>query len=262
VSARPIADACPRCGADVPQRAKFCPECATPLEEPVDRTIHEVSMNVSEPRWFGVTPPAMLLGLAGILLLVAIGLLAAGHWPYALIVLGLAALLLAAFMEAARRRPHRSRRSRPGSEVRERAVSVWEEWRARSAAAAEARRVQNELLAIETERSQSLHELGLAAHARDGRLEAGARAHLNELDEREAGLRALLDERLAAAGERIRRAKLPVQDTIMVLPSEPTPPPGEADPPQPAVVPEPYPPPDEGTPPQPAKVPEPGPRED
>ena len=45
----------------------------------------------------------------------------------------------------------------------------------------------------------------------------------------------------------------------MVLPAEPTPPPGEADPPQPAIVPEPYPPPDEGDPPQPARVPEPGP---
>ena len=45
----------------------------------------------------------------------------------------------------------------------------------------------------------------------------------------------------------------------MVLPAEPCPPPNEADPPQPAVVPEPYPPPDEGTPPQPARVPEPSP---
>jgi hypothetical protein len=49
---------------------------------------------------------------------------------------------------------------------------------------------------------------------------------------------------------------------------EPYPPPGEADPPQPAVVPEPgpavipepYPPPDEGDPPEPAVVPEPGPQ--
>jgi len=46
---------------------------------------------------------------------------------------------------------------------------------------------------------------------------------------------------------------------VMVLPTEPSPPPGEADPPQPAIVPEPYPPPDEATPPQPARVPEPGP---
>jgi hypothetical protein len=49
---------------------------------------------------------------------------------------------------------------------------------------------------------------------------------------------------------------------MMVLPTEPGPPPGEATPPQPATVPEPYPPPDEGTPPQPARIPEPSPDPD
>jgi len=63
----------------------------------------------------------------------------------------------------------------------------------------------------------------------------------------------------AEAGERIREARLAVQETMMVMPNEPYPPPGEATPPQPAIVPEPYPPPDEGTPPTPALVPEPGP---
>ena len=49
-----------------------------------------------------------------------------------------------------------------------------------------------------------------------------------------------LAERLAGADERIRRARLPVQDTLMVTPNEPSPP---------------YPPPDEGNPPEPAQVP-------
>jgi hypothetical protein len=70
-------------------------------------------------------------------------------------------------------------------------------------------------------------------------------------------LRAL--EPRAEAGERIREARFAVQETMMVTPNEPYPPPGEATPPQPAIVPEPYPPPDEGTPPTPALVPEPGP---
>jgi hypothetical protein len=218
-----------------------------------------VSMQVSEPRWFGVTPPQLLLGVAGVAALLAIVLFAAGHWPYGLILLGLAALLFAAFMEAARRRPHDHRPGRAGSPVRERGRSLWEEYRARSAATAEARRIQSGLILIETERTRALHELGVAAHLGDGHREAGARAFLAELDEREAGLRAQLNERLRDAGERIRQARLPVQDTMMVLPSEPTPPPGEATPPQPAVVPEPYPPPNEADPPQPARVPEPGP---
>ena len=254
----------------MPIRARFCPECGTELEEPANRTVQvevpaeetgpvPVSMQVSEPRWFGITPPSFLLGLAAVLLVLAIVLFAVGHWPYGLILLGISALLLAGFMEAARRRPHAdTNTARVGSDVREKARSRLEELRARSAVAAEARRIQSALLLIEAERKSALADLGAAAHAHDGTAEAAARAKLTELDERDAALRGQLDDGLAQAGERIRKAKLPVQDTMMVLPSEPSPPPGEATPPQPAVVPEPYPPPDEATPPQPAPDPDPG----
>ncbi len=65
---------------------------------------------------------------------------------------------------------------------------------------------------------------------------------------------------LVTTQRRLEHRRLEVQSTEMVeLPSEPSPPPGEGNPPEPAVIPEPYPPPDEGTPPQPAIIPEPGP---
>lgn len=269
-ASRAVTDVCPHCGFDVPSRARYCPECGTSLEEPANRTrvvrlpnedtdSVPVSMQVAEPRWFGVTPPTLLLVVSGGLVVLAIVLFGTGHWPYGLILLGLAALLLAAFMEAARRRPHEHTTPGAGSEVREKARSTWEEWRARSVAAAGVRRIQSGLLLIESERKRTLSELGAAAHAHDSTAEAAARATLGELDEREAALQAQLEEQLALAGERIRKAKLPVEDTMMVLPSEPGPPPGEATPPQPAVVPEPYPPPDEGDPPEPARIPEPSP---
>jgi hypothetical protein len=219
-------------------------------------------LQFSEPRYFGVTPPHLLLGVAALALVLAIVLVATGHWPYGLILLGLGALLLAGFMEAARRRPHTHADEplpRPGSPVRERTRSAWEELRARSQAAAEVRRLQGALLMIETERKGALAALGAAAHARDSTGEANARAILADLDAREAAVRSQLDRGLADAGERIRKARLPVQETMMVLPTEPAPPPGEATPPQPAVVPEPYPPPDEGNPPEPARIPEPTP---
>jgi hypothetical protein len=216
-----------------------------------------VSIDRVEPHWFGVTPPHLLLAVAVVTLVVALILFVGGHWPYGLIVLGLAALLLAAFLEVARRRPHSSV-TRASVDVRERAGSVLETWRARAAATAEARRVQNGLFLIESERRTALLELGEAAHRGDGIAEAGVRARLAELDAGEAELRRGLDERLEQAGERIYKARLSVQDTVMVnpnQPSQPYPPPGEATPPQPAVVPEPYPPPDEGTPPVPAPDP-------
>jgi hypothetical protein len=271
VSAQPSTDPCPNCGAAILQRARFCPECGTRLEDgehattiaqlpPQETGPVPVSVQRAEPRWFGVTPPAMLLGLAAVVLVLAIVLFLTGHWPFGLILLGLSALLLAGFLEAARQRPqHREARLRGGSRFRERSRSTWEEWRARSTAAAEVRRLQSALLLIDSDRKRALADLGAAAHLHDSTGEAAARARLAELDQHEAALRAELDSQLRLAGERIRQAKLPVQDTMMVMPAEPTPPPGEANPPQPAVVPEAYPPPDEATPPQPARVPEPSP---
>jgi hypothetical protein len=268
----PISESCSGCGVELPPGARFCPECGTPVaaagetvqqELPPDETGPvPVSFDRAQPRMFGVTPPVLLLAVATGLLVVALALFVSGHWPFGLIALGLAALLFAAFLEAARRRPV-SPVTRASVDARERAGSVLETWRARAAATAEVRRIQSGLAIVEAERRSALLELGAAAHRGDGLAEAGVRARLTELDEHEAQLRNDLDVRLEHAGERIRKARLSVQETMMVTPNqpnEPYPPPGEATPPQPAVVPEPYPPPDEGTPPTPAPVPEPSPQ--
>jgi len=209
-----------------------------------------------EPRLFGVLPPALLLAVAAGVLAIAFVLFITGRWPFGLIMLGLAALLFAAFLEVARRRPH-SPVTRASMDARERVGSVLETWRARAAATADVRRIHSGLALVDAERRTALLQLGEAAHRGDGPAEAPVRAHLTELDRREADLRQELDRRLERAGERIRKARLAVQQTMMVTPNEPYPPPGEATPPQPAIVPEPYPPPDEGTPPTPAVVPEP-----
>jgi hypothetical protein len=270
VSASPApADACPSCGVDLPLNARFCPACGVTLDDPSSSTVRAeippdetgrvpVHVQRAEPRWFGVTPPHLLLGVAAAVCVVAIVLFATGRWPYGLILLGIGALLVAAFLEAARRRPS-SNLTRTTTDARERAHSLFESYRVRSAAATEARRVQSRLLLLESERRAALLELGSAAHARNSTAEADVRARLDELDRRETELRSHLDSSLREAEERIHKARLPVEKTMMVLPSEPFPPPDEGNPPQPAVVPEPYPPPDEGTPPQPAQVPEPGP---
>jgi zinc-ribbon domain len=249
----PVSELCPNCGAGLPRDARFCAACGAPLEE--EPAPAPVSYDIAEPHWFGVTPPNLLLGVAAATLVVAVALFATGHWPFGLIVLGLAALLLAAFLEAARRRPE-SRFTRASTDARERAHSRWEAFRVRQAAAVEVRRVQGRLLYVESERRARLQELGAAAHAGDSTAEAAARARLSELDEQETALREELERALDDAGERIRRARLPVEETMMVLPTEPYPPPDEGTPPEPAIVPEPYPPPDEGNPPTPAPDPD------
>ena len=261
------AETCSNCGADLPPSARFCPSCGMQVDAgstvraevpPSETGPVPVSVQRTEPHWFGVAPPQLMLAVAAIAFVVALVLFVTGHWPYGLILLGVAALLVAGFLEAARRRPD-SDLTRASVDARERARSSWETLRVRQLAAAEARRSQSALLLLESDRRAALQELGAAVHARDAAAEEAARARLAELDGHEADLRAHLDEALSEAGERIRKARLPVQDTVMVLPTEPGPPPGEATPPQPAVVPEPYPPPDEADLPQPAQVPEPSP---
>lgn len=265
-SALAAEDTCARCGAALPQDARFCPTCGAStgagetraVELPPDETGRvPVTWTRAEPRWFGIAPPHLLLGLSLVCFVVAVVLFASGSWPYGLIVLGVGALLLAAFLELARRRPTTAV-TRASTDARERAGSLLETWRARAAVTAETRRIRSELALLEPERRAALLDLGRAVHGGDAEAERAARARLEELDAREAELAAALDEQLRQAGERIERARLSVQETMMVAPNEPNqpyPPPGEATPPTPAVVPEPYPPPDEGTPPTPAPDP-------
>jgi hypothetical protein len=191
-----------------------------------------VSLQRGEPHWFGVAPPQLLLAVGATAFALALILFATGHWPYGLILLGAAALLLAAFLEAARRRPD-SGVVRASVDARERARSSWETLRARQVATVEARRIQSALIRLESDRRSALQDLGAAAHGRDAPAEATARARLAEVDAHETELRAQLDGTLGDADERIRKARLPVQDTMMVLPTEPGPPPDEATPPDP-----------------------------
>jgi hypothetical protein len=167
-------------------------------------------------------------GVAGVALVLAVVLFVTGSWPFGLILLGLAGLLLACFLELARRRPH-SPVTRASAEARERAGSIWVTWRARAAATADVRRLHSGLAVLEAERRTALFELGAAAHRGDGLAEAGTRARLTELDAHEAQLRQELDRRLAHAEQRIRLARLSVGDTMMVTPNQPpVPAPGPA----------------------------------
>jgi hypothetical protein len=206
-----------------------------------------VSLVHAETRWFGVPPPLLLLGLAVLSFALALALFAAGSWPFGLILLGLAALLTAGFLEVARRRPdtaftHASSQAAMGA--RSWASSRLELLRARSTALAEAQRVRGARAVIESERRAARLRLGEALKSEDEESAQAARERLAELDHAESGLHGRLEERLALADERIRRVRMSVQQTMVVRP-EPYPPPDEGDPPTPAPVPEPYPPPDE-----------------
>ena len=151
-------------------------------------------MQRSEPHWFGVAPPQLLLSVAAIAFVFAIVLFATGHWPFGLILLGAAALLLAAFLEAARRRPDSTLTRDVRRRARARTLVVGDAARAPGSRGRGAPRSQNALLLLESDRRTALHELGAPPRGRRERpRRPRASASSTELDERETTLRAELD---------------------------------------------------------------------
>ncbi|HKU57196.1 MAG TPA: hypothetical protein VJP41_09260 [Gaiellaceae bacterium] len=263
MSASPIGDsACRSCGGELVPGARFCPGCGAAVAEfpPLETVPGPVVRESVERRWLGLPARFVLLCLGFAALGAAIGLFATGSWGWAVGMLVLAVILLAALAEATRHgtdawAQHSSRLAADG---RAHAATAAEVWRTRLDSALSSWRTRSRLDALRYERGPALQALGDAVWRRDATAERRARERLVELEQEAKRMEDELAERLAGAEERIRRARLPVQETVMVTPNEPSapyPPPDEGNPPEPAQVPEQYPPPDEGTPPAPAPDP-------
>lgn len=242
MSASPVSEnACRSCGSELTPSARYCPSCGAALAaEPFPAASeklpqHEpapgpVTRTHAEQQWLGA-PASLLLLCAGFAALGgAAGLFAAGHWPWGLVLLGVAILLLVAYGELARReaRPELRRSALLVSGGRSRAATLAEVARARVDAEVTRRRARTRLDVLESERRPALQALGVAVWEGDSAAEERARTRLAELDERRALVGRELEERLAETEERIRRARLTVDSTMVVAPEErhtPDPPP-------------------------------------
>jgi hypothetical protein len=263
MSASPVREsACRSCGEELSPNARFCSNCGAPVGElpPLETVSGPVAHESVERRWLGLPARFVLLCLGFGALGASIGLFATGSWAWGIVMLLLAGILLAALGESTRRAGGvwAQHSSRLAADSRAHAASTAEIWRARADTALSRWRTRSRLDAIDLERGPTLQALGEAVWRGDGDAERSARQRLVELEQERKRIEDELAAQLAGADERIRRARLPVQETIMVTPNEPSapyPPPDEGNPPEPAQVPEPYPPPDEGTPPTPAPDP-------
>jgi hypothetical protein len=263
MSASPVREsACRSCGAELASDARFCSSCGVPAGEPppLETVPGPVVHESVERRWLGLPVRFVLLCCGFAAFGAAIGLFATGSWAWGIALLLLAGALLAALGESTRRAGDvwAARSSRLAADGRAQAATAAEVWRTRFDTTVSRWRTRSRIDAIEYERGPALQALGEAVWRSDKDAEGEARRRLVELEQERKRIEDELAEQLAGADERIRRARLPVQETIMVTPNEPNapyPPPDEGEPPQPAQVPEPYPPPDEGTPPVPAPDP-------
>jgi uncharacterized membrane protein YphA (DoxX/SURF4 family) len=274
---------CQACGAKLPAKSKFCPECGTAVVSgdtvvqevpPTEDGPTPVEPHVSERRYFGVPPAGVLLGLAAVGLIAAIGLLASGLWPWALIALGLSLFLITGFISAQRQGPsEQGRAARAFSSIRSHAGVAKETIAAQGSAGIELARLRRDASGLARQRSERARELGEAVYAKNTPATKELKERMREIDDELAAKEAQMAKVTIDAQERVGRAKLQVQPTQAVageMPDEapepatvpePSPPPDEGQPPQPAHVPEPYPPPDEGDRPQPPEIPEPSPQQ-
>jgi hypothetical protein len=272
-----VASSCRRCGAALPPDAQFCPACGLKSGDDTEvlavpryeTTASPVTYDAVMPRYFGVTPPMVVFALATAALAIAIAIAMAilAHWIAAIALAALSLVLLAWFVNVARRKPDTAlarSSARAVDRMRERTGWFVESTRIRSATGKRLTRLRYELADADARRETLLRALGAAVYSGDAEATDSLREQLVRLDEeaseKEAEMHAIVDE----AQERIAHGRRRVQPTMIEPPQpapvpEPGPPPDEGTPPTPSPVPEPYPPPDEGTLPAPDPVPEPGP---
>ncbi len=265
---------CTSCGAELPAKARFCPECGARTDASSGETAVQglppnetgpvpVEPQVAQWRFFGVPLSTILLVLGAGALVVAIVLFATGRWPWGLILLGLAIFMLTGFSSQVRRLPNETSGVGRGSPAglgssRARAGAVVETVTAQSSARIELGRLRREVGEVVAERGARLRELGEAVYEGNRSATKELKTQIESLDDLVKEKETQMSDVAMQAQERIGRAQLRVRPTEI-------PPGGEEVPgtvPEPATVPEPFPPPDEGQPPEPARIPEPFPPPD
>ena len=266
---------CANCGSRLTKKARFCPECGARVGATSDETaIQElppdetgqvpVAMTTAEPRFFGVTPPAAVIALAGASLALAIVLLLTDHFIFGGVLLVVAGVLFMLFAGLVRRAPETPvARASAGAlgAVRARAGFAVETLAAHSSARVELFRLRRELAELLAQRAEFARALGEAVYADNPEATESARSSMAEVDDLIYAKEEQMQQTAAGAMERIERAQLQVQPTMIETPEPPTPSPepfpSPSEPPAPTPIPEPTPEPSQ--PGGPVVVPEPGP---
>jgi zinc-ribbon domain len=227
---------CPGCQAQVPDDARFCPSCGARLDSgettpidlpPSEATPTPIRFVHPEPRLYGVAPPGVAMVVAAALAIIAVGLLIAGSWLLALLVLVIALLLFVPAVMTARHAED--------SVVSQRVVAASDSLRgwigfvggtagAWSAAGREVLRLRTEIRRLRPERDDVQFALGDAAYREDASSTAALRARLRDLDDELTSRQAAIDAALEHARRRSRRERRAIQHTerVEAVKSEPS----------------------------------------
>lgn len=217
-------DSCTHCGGDLPASAIFCPSCGRRADAPPTE-VRDVPIDVrhAEPRYFGLSPPILVLSLGAGLLVLGVFLLVSGSVALGAIAIVLAACLLPTFLAGARRWPDTpiaragistADRVRDEADVAVTSISTW------SRAGRDAVRLRKEQFRLRRERDGKISELGRSVFADDGRAEE-LKAAAKELDGRIAANERELQRSIAGARRSVRKDRKAVVATEVIKPERP-----------------------------------------
>jgi type IV secretory pathway TrbD component len=195
---------------------------AQPLP-PHETTASPVEVSVATPRYFGITPPTLLFGIATATLATAITLAILQHWIAALLLAALVLVELTLFLSLARRKPDTAVAKvsvRAVTRARERAAWLVRATTVRTETGRRLTRLRHELLELDGRRDRALLELGAAAYVGDEDVAGHVRAELTALDEERRSKEDEMRTIEEAARDHLERGRLHVQATVVKPPGE------------------------------------------
>jgi type IV secretory pathway VirB3-like protein len=197
----------------------------TQVEEvpPHETTPSPVDVSVAMPRYFGLTPPTLLFGVAAATLVVAIVLAILAHWVAALVLAAAVLLEIVLFLGVASRKPDSavaSASARTFQRARERAAWLVQATTVRTEAGRQLAPLRRELLELDDRRERQFRELGAAVYAEDDEAAKQVTEELNRLEEQRRETEARGAAIADSAQERLEQGRLRVQPTIVDHPDE------------------------------------------
>ncbi len=190
---------------------------------PHETTASPVDVSVAMPRYFGITPPTLLFGIATATLAVAIVLAILAHWLAALVLAAAVLLEITLFLGVARRKPDTVvARMSAGAVLRARERAAWlvQATSVRTETGRRLTPLRRELLELAERRERQLRELGAAVYAGDEDAAKQLTDELRHLDEETQQKETQMTAIAESAQERLQKGRLHVQQTVVKRPED------------------------------------------
>jgi hypothetical protein len=218
-------DTCSHCGAELPDKATFCPTCGRRTDAPPPEPTEHLPVMIrrSEPRYYGLAKPLFALAIALALVAIGIVVLTTESFGVGLILIVLGVCLLPSFAAGLRRWPdmrfaraslNTAGRVRDEADVAVQSLSTW------SRTGRDVVRLRRQQFQLRRERDTRIRELGVSAYSEDGRADELRKA-AKDLDRQIEANERTIQRAVSRARSRVRKERATVAQTEVIEPESP-----------------------------------------